>query len=671
MAFDTTSPAQMMGLNNYTVDPVFTVGETIGNYTPVGLLDGLGAFALDGDTIRVLANHELSSQVGYAYELANGTELTGARVSYFDINVDSFEIEDAGLAFDTIYNRAGESVDDPSDLEFGGLNRFCSAQYIPANQFGEGQGIVDNIFFTGEETGGGTEYALDAATGELWAVPAMGVAAWESVTEIDTGNTNQVAFMVGDDRAPAPLILYVGEKNAIGDGSFLDRNGLAQGQLYVWVSNSGDASPEDFRGTGNSRDGQFVAIDYYRPDLAGTDGYDDLGYATQDKQDELAYAAGAFSFSRPEDIATNPADGTVAVLNSTGRSSLFGGVDSWGTTYTIDVDFSDSGISANVKAIYDGDDAGGGQFAGPDYGIRSQDNLDWADDGYVYINEDRALGDFGTISGEEASIWRLDPNTSEAVRIGQMDRAAVPDGQSDPVPNDIGNWESSGILDVSELFGQDGGTVFLFDVQAHSLEDGIIADQGLVEGGQLAFLTAAVEGTAGDDEIAGINIAQTIAGLAGADIIQGGAGDDVLRGDQNSRSSRSSQGGDDIIYGGAGNDRIGGKAGDDILFGEAGDDQIWGDIGDDILRGGLGNDTLTGDTDLYSAGADIFILAAGEGTDTITDFKAGLDLIGLDGISFGELTLSGNSINLGDETLAVLNGVDTTTLTAADFTTVA
>ncbi|MBE9174557.1 hypothetical protein IQ225_03135, partial [Synechocystis salina LEGE 06155] len=85
-------------------------------------------------------------------------------------------------------------------------------------------------------------------------------------------------------------------------------------------------------------------------------------------------------------------------------------------------------------------------------------------------------------------IWRLDPNSGVLTRVGQINRDAVPEGQTDSRPTDIGNWESSGIVDVSSLFDAAPGTLFLFDVQAHSLRDGIIADAGLVEGGQLAFL---------------------------------------------------------------------------------------------------------------------------------------------------------------------------------------
>jgi len=261
-------PAQMVGLGDFETDPVFTIGQIFegsqGYYVPPGILDGLGAFALDEDTIRVLANHELSSEVGYAYTLANGTQLTGGRVSFFDINKETRELEDAGLAYDTIINRAGEVVDEASDLEFMGLNRLCSAQYIEANQFGNNRGLVDGLFFTGEETGGGTEFVLDPATNTLYAVPWMGRAAWENVTQLDTGTTNKVALLIGDDRGGAPLLLYVGEKGQGEGPDVLVRNGLAQGKLYVWVADSGETTPEEFNGTFSGRSGSFVEIDYYQ-----------------------------------------------------------------------------------------------------------------------------------------------------------------------------------------------------------------------------------------------------------------------------------------------------------------------------------------------------------------------------------------------------------------------
>ena len=157
-------------------------------------------------------------------------------------------------------------------------------------------------------------------------------------------------------------------------------------------------------------------------------------------------------------------------------------------------------------------------------------------------------------------------------------------------------------------------------------------------------------------------------GIDGDDFIYGGEGDDVLRGDLNSRNAQVGIGDNDTIFGEGGNDRIGGKGGDDILFGGEGDDALWGDDGDDILRGGLGNDTLTGDDFSGGSGTDTFVLAVGEGTDTFIDFEVGIDLVGLaEGLSFGSLSFSGNAISVGDETLAILQGVDTTNLTESSF----
>ena len=60
-----------------------------------------------------------------------------------------------------------------------------------------------------------------------------------------------------------------------------------------------------------------------------------------------------------------------------------------------------------------GDDAGDGQFpGGPDFGLRSPDNLDWAEDGYIYIQEDRSTANnvFRGTSGRDASIWQMNPS---------------------------------------------------------------------------------------------------------------------------------------------------------------------------------------------------------------------------------------------------------------------
>ena len=102
-----------------------------------------------------------------------------------------------------------------------------------------------------------------------------------------------------------------------------------------------------------------------------------------------------------------------------------------------------------------------------------------------------------------------------------MDRGAVPQGQMIEFPEEVacGDWESSGVLDVTDLFPDTNGkTLLILDVQAHGVAGGGIGGLedifpgfpaflfDLNEGGQLLlaespspFPTAFVRGDCNDD----------------------------------------------------------------------------------------------------------------------------------------------------------------------------
>jgi hypothetical protein len=118
------------------------------------------------------------------------------------------------------------------------------------------------------------------------------------------------------------------------------------------------------------------------------------------------------------------------------------------------------------------------------------------------------------------------------------------------------------------------------------------------------------------------------------------------------------------------------------LYGGAGNDNLYGGYGDDTLDGGTGTDTLTGGN-----GNDIFVIRAGdgssliEGTNIITDFSDGTDLIGLDNdLTFSELTIEqGTSgyinhtlvrITETGEYLLVIQNTTASDITELDFITV-
>ncbi|MFM7426738.1 MAG: M14 family zinc carboxypeptidase [Elainella sp.] len=143
---------------------------------------------------------------------------------------------------------------------------------------------------------------------------------------------------------------------------------------------------------------------------------------------------------------------------------------------------------------------------------------------------------------------------------------------------------------------------------------------------------------------------------AGQDLILAGAGDDQV----------AAGAGQDTVYGGAGADRLEGEADNDRLYGDGGIDTLLGGEGDDLLWGGDGLDRLTG-----GAGADTFVLAYGEAGDSILDFGAGPDRLGLAGtLRYEQLTIrqtaSNTLIQFQGNTLATLVGT-TVPLTEANF----
>ncbi|MGB7566091.1 MAG: choice-of-anchor I family protein [Prochlorococcaceae cyanobacterium] len=493
--------------------------QTEASYVPPGILDGLGAFDNGDGTYTVLANHELGSTAGYGYALkdfAPGEELQGARISRFIVDKDiddnasngyQSNVLAAGLAYERIFDARGQLVTAADQLG-GGLSRFCSSTYLQARSFGQGRGFRDDIYLTGEETSEGLMYALDVKTAELHAVPALGRAGWENATLIDTGSPQTVAVLLADDNT-AGLLLWVGTK---GGNGFLAQNGLAagSGSLYTWKPAAGGIGSA--AGTAGIPDSADLAATAIGSSQAGSwvkvGNGSEVSSWSEDQLKAKVIEVGGLQLSRIEDIHTNPLNGRQAVVATTGNGD-FGAADLYGNLLTLDFSgaFDRKGLLAtgnttSLRVIYDGDRLTG---VAPQAGLRSPDNLVWSADGFVYVQEDRAVpggtgvGQFGS---NEAAIWKLnplDPITNPqgvaAQRWAVIDPSSAPAayGQTNLSPSsnpaNVGNWESSGIIDVSSLYGAAAGSYFLADVQAHSLRDGNLGGASyLTEGGQLTLI---------------------------------------------------------------------------------------------------------------------------------------------------------------------------------------
>ena len=533
--FESTMLKDVAGGPELRVTSLITAGEFTNGlnpgdavYTPTGIFDGQGAYDNRDGTFTLLVNSELGATSGYAYRLS-GVEggLTGARVSSLVIDKDvdndarngyQSAVIAGGLAYDSIYlDGSNTAIDQAADLG-AGFKRFCAANLVEANSFGKRNGFADRIYLVGEEefsADGGSFFALDVNGRAIHEVVGFGKGTWESATIINTGSTDTVAVLLFDD-AKAPIYMWVGTKSEAAGASFLERNGLAasQGSLYAFVTtalddyetgaSTGPDSSDLFaftqaNGINNAIGGSWV-------DLASLNAnYTQLGAPALR---QLAVDAGALQLSRIEDGEVNPLNSQQAVFVSTGTADFNKG-DLYGNVYTLDFSaaFGSDGLVAAsgesvLKVVYDGD-----LLVDPTTGIRNPDNMTISADGFAYLQEDRAngggtdisAGNFGT---QEASIWQLeiDPLTGNSIgdptRWAQIDRTAIPTayGQTQPAftnpdSNGVGNWESSGIIDVSAFYDAAAGSYFVANVQAHSIKDGNIGGSGyLVEGGQIDFI---------------------------------------------------------------------------------------------------------------------------------------------------------------------------------------
>jgi Ca2+-binding RTX toxin-like protein len=137
-----------------------------------------------------------------------------------------------------------------------------------------------------------------------------------------------------------------------------------------------------------------------------------------------------------------------------------------------------------------------------------------------------------------------------------------------------------------------------------------------------------LDGTDGDDSIAGYDTNDVLRGFAGNDTLNGWAGDDILDG-------------------GEGKDTLSGGYGSDVIVGGAGSDLLYGEYGDDTLDGGVGNDTLDG-----GYGSDTYVFRRGGGQDTInnssySDTTANkLDVIKLEALNLSDVIFSRSSDDL-------------------------
>ncbi len=139
-------------------------------------------------------------------------------------------------------------------------------------------------------------------------------------------------------------------------------------------------------------------------------------------------------------------------------------------------------------------------------------------------------------------------------------------------------------------------------------------------------------GLAGDDQMYGANLSDTLHGGLGNDNLSGLASDDMLFGDE-------------------ANDNMSGGDGNDYEDGGSDSDFVGGDKGNDTLIGGLGKDTMDG-----GLGADLYLVQRGDGQDTISNSGSdqNIDVLRYSNVALIDIT----AINQPGDSLTINTGSD-------------
>jgi Alkaline phosphatase PhoX len=481
----------------YAVDALFSANDKVPEasnpglfYRMVGIPDGLGAMPNGDGTSTLYMNHELgfaatSSPVVDGAGNPVGPAYRGAVVSKWTLDANGNPIK-GERAYDTIWeeNTLLGPAPDASNVaqmprQFG---RFCSG-----GLHGQSDGYDRPIYFANEEVGAAESFdgkggiAVAVFDNQLHTLPKLGRFSWEQT--VTQPNKIPRTVIIGTEDGPAALdpavsnsqiYMYVGKKQTAPGSSVLRRNGLDNGDLFVLAPVNPAQSSEAVLTSGS------IAIRWVKIPNAGA--------LTDVELEAASDAAAAFTFARPEDAAFNKRDKNEVFFVTTGDAAVPS--NTLGRLYSLQLNSGDPTGTGTLTVAYNAQDV---LAAGGDIAI-SPDNIDTSTQ-YLMINEDGTGASRPVMAskGRDGSIWRFNivtkrkPDRPIGVRADTATRVAEldPPGR-DGVAVGAGIWETSGIIDASDLFGANW---WLSDVQAHPPTAAPAA--GTVEDGQLFLLKPA------------------------------------------------------------------------------------------------------------------------------------------------------------------------------------
>jgi hypothetical protein len=453
--------------------PIITVGDAaIGGYSFEALPDGISVWDKHGQTVEVFVNHETSrvpfplQATGAAWNPTTNTTTSGAAPGSQNDYVNSL------LSHLVVNRKTGGvisgSVTVPSSANF---QRFCSQTLANGMAFG----FESPLLFLNEEGSDFVSRSGNAYPALPQSEPPNSQIGYVVAYNPDTGAYQTVPGMgrVNHENALAirgyhkPVLITT-------DDTFV--SSPPESQVYMYVANDAASVWNDTGDLYVFRATNTTANDYYDFTPAGTTmsvsgEFAPITKATavgpQAGLEAASDAANAFQFVRTEDLAYDKTDPNIVYIADTGRASnttTNGHASTNGRIWKMVLNKKDPLKVDSLSILYDGDAVGLGQVNV----IHQPDNMETTND-YLYVTEDPSSANQGVSPGR---IWRIalhGPGAGTAEIVANVlqtydgDPSMDVDGFSNAAQ---GYWESSGIIDVSTIFGP--GT-FLVTIQAHSL----------------------------------------------------------------------------------------------------------------------------------------------------------------------------------------------------------
>ena len=407
----TKSYLQVISPSNSTLKSLITFNDVLSNgYVFPRLPDGLASIPNRDGLVDIFVNHELSLDKVNEY----------AKISKLTVD------KNGGII-------SGELIEDGS----GKYERFCSATIFKDN------GFKNPVFVTNEEIEEGIVVAYDIVTKNKTEMPWLGKFSHENTILVPNKN-NKTIVLTTEDNESMHSQLYMFISNNPTD--FL--NGI--GQLYVLVGENNITSFQDLH-KGITYNGYFQPVTW--------------NWMTQNSTDleNEVQKLNALDFMRLEDTDYNKVDNSIIYITDTG-SDEFGERYEDGRLYQFEImepSFNHSNnanvtnnnyYKVKISILLDGD-------AGDD--LRNPDNIATSKKS-IMIQED--LNDYNIIDGGvNARVLKYDLTSHN------LNPVAIVDQSQDVSHTRAGEWESSGIIEVFDIFGKG---YWLLDIQAHTLGEG-------------------------------------------------------------------------------------------------------------------------------------------------------------------------------------------------------